>query len=91
MQVGEYIFIHIIKGALDVSDVPLVKAKDVEYYPGAEDIKLITEWAEYTIAKAITDYFPAFKNCKKYIRLGIFRLNSYIIKMRHISSRKLKH
>ena len=50
------------------SDVPLVKAKDVDYYPGSEDIRMMSEWAEYTIAKALTDNFPAFKNCSKFIR-----------------------
>ena len=51
-----------------LSDTPILRAKDAEYYPGPEDIRMITEWSKYTIAKALTDNFPAFGSCKKHIK-----------------------
>ena len=52
------------------SDTPTKRAHEVNYYPSAEDIKLIADWCKFSISRAIIDYFPAFKNCKKYSRLN---------------------
>ena len=49
-------------------DAPLLAAKEAEYYPSSQDLKMVRDWSEYMISKALVEYFPAMKSCKKYIK-----------------------
>ena len=51
------------------SDTPLLRASDVNYYPGADDISMMTDWCKYTISRALVTHFPAFGSCMKHLRL----------------------
>ena len=50
------------------SDKPSMAAKDVDYYPSSEELSLIREWCQFMISKALVDYYPPMKTCKKFIK-----------------------
>ena len=45
-----------------------MSAGEVDYYPTSEDLNIIQKWCKYTISKALVDYFPPLKGCKKFMR-----------------------
>jgi hypothetical protein len=47
-----------------------LSATEVDYYPSSEDLSLIKEWCKFMISKALVEYLPALKACKKFIRCG---------------------
>lgn len=71
---GEYLHmaqVLVIKNRIPsshCSDTPLVKASDVSYYPGVEDLDKMRDWCKFAIGRALVEYFPPMKSCKKYLR-----------------------
>ena len=50
------------------SDMPLVAADKVNYYPTSEDIRTMKEWCTFFIEKTLINYFPAAKYCSRFVK-----------------------
>ena len=50
------------------SDLPLKSANKVDYYPTSEDISTMTDWCLFFISKALAEYHPAMKSCKRFLK-----------------------
>ena len=50
------------------SDLPLKSANKVDYYPTSDDISTMTDWCLFFISKALTEYHPAMKSCKRFLK-----------------------
>ena len=50
------------------SDIPLISADKVNYYPTVEDINTMKDWCVFFIAKALINYFPPAKYCSRFVK-----------------------
>ena len=63
-----YFFLDKTYNDVLLSDKPLKKASEVNYYMTQSDLQYLETWCKYVIKKTLTDYVPSFKKAKKYIR-----------------------
>jgi len=71
---GQYLMMAITLGAVNriptahLSDTPVIKPKDVDFFPAAADLSRITGWMKYQIGVIMVKYHPVFAKCSKFNR-----------------------
>ena len=48
------------------SDIPVIRPKDVDYFPTEFDLGKISAWMKYQIGVQIARYHPVFAKCEKF-------------------------
>ena len=51
-----------------ISDLPIIRPKDVNYFPDEADLERIAGWMKFKIGLTISKYHPVFSKCGKFIR-----------------------